>query len=61
MLSFRGVELNPVTQSYEVRCTYKQQATWREAAWTEIHIRTPQQWIELLTQCDPDDDDLELP
>ena len=60
-IAVRGVELNPVTQMYEVRCTYKQRSTWRDAAWTEIHITTPRQWIDLLTQRGPDGDGLELP
>jgi hypothetical protein len=60
-IAVRGVELNPATQTYEVRCTYKKRSTRRDAAWTEIHITTPRQWIELLTQRGPDGDGLELP
>ena len=60
-IAVRGVELNPLTQTYEVRCTYKQRYMRRDAAWTEVRISTPRQWIELLTHRRPDGDGLELP
>jgi hypothetical protein len=60
-MTVRRVEWNHTSNTYEVTCAYKQRHTKPDAAWTEIHISTPRQWIDLLTQRGPDGDGLELP
>jgi len=60
-IEVRTVEWNRTSNSYEVTCAYKQRHTKPDAAWTEIHITTPRQWIDLLTQRGPDMEGLELP
>jgi hypothetical protein len=48
-----GVEQNPTTNTYEVKCAYKQGHKGlfhgRES-WTTLQIKSPRQWIDLLTQ-----------
>ena len=44
---------NPNTDSYEVQCKYQQGdqgQTPSEEAWTVLQIKSPRQWIDLLTQ-----------
>ncbi len=56
-----GVVHNSMTNQYEVQCTYQRedqgQPLSRES-WTTLKIRSPRQWIEILTQ---HDGGLELP
>ena len=48
-----GVAFNPTTDTYEVQCEYQQAyqgpALSRES-WTTLHIKSPRQWIDVLTQ-----------
>ncbi len=56
-----GVEHNPATDTYEVRCSYKRErgGVLRTGdPWTTISIKSPRQWIDLLTG---HRDDFELP
>ena len=48
-----GVEQNPTTDTYEVKCAYKQAQQGLFHArepWTTLQIKSPRQWIDLLTQ-----------
>lgn len=48
-----GVELNPSTGKYEVKCELKQAQKGllhARESWTTLRIRSPRQWIDLLTQ-----------
>jgi hypothetical protein len=48
-----GVEYNPATDQYEVKCEYKQEhkrLVQSRDAWTTLLIKNPRQWIDLLTQ-----------
>jgi hypothetical protein len=52
-IKVRGVEYNPATDKYEVRCEYKQEHKrlfQSRDAWTTLLIKNPRQWIDLLTQ-----------
>jgi hypothetical protein len=48
-----AVAYNPTTDQYEVQCEYQQagqvQAHSNES-WTTLQIKSPRQWIEVLTQ-----------
>jgi len=48
-----AVAYNPTTDQYEVQCEYQQagqvQAHSKES-WTTLQIKSPRQWIEVLTQ-----------
>jgi hypothetical protein len=48
-----GVVYNPTTNMYEVQCEYQQvsqgQTPSRES-WITLQIKSPRQWIEILTQ-----------
>jgi hypothetical protein len=48
-----AVAYNPTTDQYEVQCEYQQayqgQTPSRES-WTTLQIKSPRQWIEVLTQ-----------
>ena len=44
---------NPSTDTYQVQCTYlqgNQEQTLSGEAWTVMQIKSPRQWIDLLTQ-----------
>jgi hypothetical protein len=48
-----GVEYNSATGTYEVKCEYKQAHKGlfpSRDAWTTLLIKSPRQWIDLLTQ-----------
>ena len=48
-----GVVHNSTTDQYEVRCTYQREdqgQTLSGEAWTALQIKSPRQWIDLLTQ-----------
>jgi hypothetical protein len=48
-----GVVHNSTTNQYEVQCTYQrvdQGQTLSREAWTMLKIKSPRQWIEILTQ-----------
>jgi hypothetical protein len=56
-----GVEHNPLTDTYEVKCVYKRERgniSRPTDPWTTILIKSPRQWIDLLTG---HRDDFELP
>jgi len=45
----QAVEWNQATNTYEIQCTYKQKARGLLSSWTPLLIKTPRQWIDLLT------------
>ena len=48
-----GVVHNSTTNQYEVQCTYQredQEQTLSRESWMTIKIKSPRQWIEILTQ-----------
>ncbi len=56
-----AVIFNRITNLYEVKCKYKPErgrATQATDTWTTIWIRSPRQWIDLLSK---HRDDFELP
>ena len=56
-----GVEWHLKTDTYEVKCEYKQAQKGllhARESWTTLLIKSPRQWIDLLTQ---HDGGLELP
>lgn len=55
------IELNPLTNTYEIICTYKQRYKRPHQRRTEVRITSPRQWIALLTQRAHDVGGLELP
>ena len=42
------IEYNPLTSTYELKCMYQRYRGL--TSWTEPYIRSPRQWIELLTE-----------
>lgn len=49
------VEYHPKTDQYEVKCEYKQVhkgLLHSKESWTTLWIKSPRQWIDLLTQHD---------
>jgi hypothetical protein len=47
------VEYRPITDQYEVKCAYKQAhkgLLHSKESWTTLWIKSPRQWIDLLTQ-----------
>ena len=59
-IQVQGVEYNAATGTYEVKCTYRQarRGLFHPESWTTLSIKSPRQWIDLLTK---HRDDLELP
>jgi hypothetical protein len=52
-IQVRGVEQNPTTNTYEVKCEYKQAQKGlfhARESWTPLLITSPRLWIDLLTQ-----------
>ncbi len=50
-----GVVHNSTTDQYEVQCTYQREdqgQTLSRESWTTLKIKSPRQWIEILTQYD---------
>ncbi len=48
-----AVVYNPTTGTYEVQCEYQQAEqgqTLSGESWTTLHIKSPRQWIDILTQ-----------
>jgi hypothetical protein len=48
-----GIVHNSTTGQYEVQCTYQsedQGQTLSRESWTMLKIKSPRQWIEILTQ-----------
>jgi hypothetical protein len=48
-----GVVHNSTTNQYEVQCTYQREdqgQTLSRESWTTLQIKSPRQWIDLLTQ-----------
>ena len=48
-----GVVHNSTTNQYEVQCTYQREdqgQTLSRESWTMLKIKSPRQWIEILTQ-----------
>ncbi len=44
---------NPTTGQYEVQCAYQREdqgQTLSGVTWTTLNIKSPRQWIDLLTQ-----------
>lgn len=56
-IQVRGIEYNPMTGTYELDCVYRHD----QAQWTEMWIRNPRDWIDLLTRHGDDWGGLELP
>ena len=47
-IEVRGIEYNPLTSTYELKCMYQRYRGL--TSWRELYIRSPRQWIELLTE-----------
>ena len=48
-----GVAYNPTTDQYEVQCEYQQAGqvlAHSNESWTTLQIKSPRQWIDVLTQ-----------
>jgi len=48
-----GVAFNPTTDTYEVQCEYQQAYQGQlhsKESWTTLQIKSPRQWIDVLTQ-----------
>ena len=48
-----GVTFNPTTDTYEVQCEYQQAYQGQvhsKESWTILQIKSPRQWIDVLTQ-----------
>lgn len=48
-ISIQDIEHNPLTDKYELKCRY-QRYRGLIGGWTELRIKSPRQWIDLLTQ-----------
>ncbi len=60
-IQVQAIEFNPVAHTYELKCAYKQERKGlfhTQETWTTLWIKSPRQWIDLLTK---HRDDLELP
>lgn len=59
-IQVQGVEFNAATSTYELTCLYRQtrKGLFHQESWTTLRIKSPRQWIDLLTK---HRDDLELP
>ncbi len=58
-IQVRGIEYNPMTGTYELDCVYRHDQALTQ--WTEMWIRNPRDWIDLLTRHGDDWGELELP
>ncbi len=48
-----AVAYNPTTDTYEVQCEYQQEdqgPTLSRESWETLQIKSPRQWIDILTQ-----------
>ena len=48
-----GIVHNSTTNQYEVQCTYQREdqgQTLSRDSWTTLQIKSPRQWIDILTQ-----------
>jgi hypothetical protein len=60
-IQVQGVEFNSATDMYELKCSYRQARKGLfhgQENWTTLSIKSPRQWIDLLTK---HRDDFELP
>ncbi len=59
-IQVQGVELNAATNTYELKCLYRQgrKGLFHQESWMTLWIKNPRQWIDLLIK---HRDDLELP
>ncbi len=60
-IQVQASECKPVTHTYELKCAYRQERKGLfhpQETWTTLWIKSPRQWIDLLTK---HRDDLELP
>ncbi len=58
-IQVRRIEYNPLLGKYELICHYRRDTALTR--WTELRIRSPRQWIDLLTRQSDDLGGLELP
>lgn len=58
-IEVRGIQYNPTTREYELNCLYRRDK--EVAQWTLLRIRSPREWIDLLTKHNDDFGGLELP
>ena len=58
-IQVRGINYNALLGKYELTCSYKRDKAL--ARWTELRIRSPRQWIDLLTRRNDNPGGLELP
>ena len=47
-IQVRGIEYSSLTRKYELNCSYRPDASLTH--WTELRIRSPRQWIDVLTR-----------
>src|SRR5437763_5172069 len=49
-IQVQGVELNAATNTYELKCLYRQgrKGLLHQESWTTLWIKNPRQWIDLL-------------
>jgi hypothetical protein len=60
-IQVQGIEFNAATGTHELKCMYRQARKGlfhAQENWTRLSIKSPRQWIDLLTKYR---DDLELP
>ncbi len=61
-IQVQAIACKPATHTYELKCAYRRQERKRlfhtQETWTTLWIKSPRQWIDLLTK---QRDDLELP
>ncbi len=58
-IQVRGIEYNQLTAKYELTCSYSSDTSLTR--WTELRIRSPRQWINVLTRRSGGLGGLELP
>ena len=47
-IEIQDIEHNPLTGKYELKCRYQRYRAL--IGWTELRIKSPRQWIDLLTK-----------
>jgi hypothetical protein len=60
-IQVQAIECKPMTHTHELKCAYRQERKGLfhpQETWTTLWIKSPRQWIDLLTK---HRDDLELP
>ena len=58
-IQVRGIEYSPLVGTYELNCLYRRERAL--TGWSELRLRSPRQWIDLLTKRSDDFGGLELP